>query len=480
MIIPVLIHFWNVKRGKTMKVGSIAFLQESSRQNGRSLQLRDLLLLVIRCLIILLLAVILAGPSWRTVLAAGAGKGWILIEKQSRKETYDVFRHRIDSLLKEGYELHDFNPGFSKAGNPTEALAKNEPADSPLPSYWTLLKELERQVQPDIELRLFTPNRLSRLAGRRPDIRLNLRWETYALPGEAAWISGAALLGPDKIRVTTNSGSSEAITATTQVIPAAGTAGIGTTFREGVLHVFLKNDTSRSLVPADTLQTRITVYSDLAGDDMNYLRAALDAITGYSQRNIRIRYRRDAGQIDQHEDWIFWLSEKPVPVALKARNRFIYQTGRVDSRASVIRTQEEFSPEPLALFRKVSPPGEEKTESVWADGFGAPVLAVRPGTGSADYLFYSRFDPAWNQLVWSPRFPAILYGILFGDPPAPGANDLRKATQLLPGRRLVPKASPDKLGTANIPLDKPLYLAAFLLFALERMISYFHERRSHG
>ncbi|HEY1006280.1 MAG TPA: BatA domain-containing protein [Sphingobacteriaceae bacterium] len=482
MIIPVLIHFWNVKRGKTMKVGSITFLQESSRQNGRSLRLRDLLLLVLRCLIILVIAVILAGPAWRTVPPAEAKKGWILIEKQNRKDTYAVFKHRIDSLLTAGYELHDFNPGFARAGIPAETLAKNEAVAGPLPSYWTLLKELERQAPPDVNLCLFTPNRLSRLAGRRPEIRLNMRWETYVLPGESAWISGAHLVGPDKIRVTRSSVTSEALTNFTQVVPAAGTADIGTTFRDGVPQVFLKNDTSRSMVPADTLQTRITVYSDQAGDDMNYLRAALEAITGYSERNIRILYRRDARQIDQNEDWIFWLSEKPVPTALKARNRFIYQAGQADPRATVIRTQNGFSggTEALALFRKVNHPGENNAESVWLDGFGRPVLAIRPGPGSLDYLFYSRFDPAWNQLVWSPQFPAILYGVLFGDPPAARGNDLRKAAQLLPEFRPVPADSGDRLKTDDIPLDKPLYLLAFLLFSLERLISYYRGRRSHG
>ena len=51
IVIPLIIHLWNIKKGKTLKVGSISLLGESSRQSAKSLKLIDLLLLFLRCLL---------------------------------------------------------------------------------------------------------------------------------------------------------------------------------------------------------------------------------------------------------------------------------------------------------------------------------------------------------------------------------------------------------------------------------------------
>lgn len=479
-IVPVLIHLWNVKRGKTLKIGSIELLQPASRQAGRSMKLTDLLLLLLRCLIIMLVAAALSGPVWKT--AAPAAKGWILVEKQNRKETYRVFRSRIDSLLKAGYELHDFNPGFESVKDVPEALLSNGKAPDPPLSYWTLLKDLDRRVGPDVAVWLFTPDRLARIHGTRPNLRLDLRWETYAADRPAEWISGAHLLAPGKIRITRSRSDRDGTTHRTEVIPAAGTADVGTTFTAGKPAVYLKNSPAGTLVAADTAQTRITVYSDRPGEDQRYLRTALEAIRAYSARPIRIRYTTAAGDIPGDENWLFWLSGKPVPPGLNARNRFVYATGRADTRPSVILPNDGFTTgtERLPLLRRITRPPARGQESLWVDGFGDPVLAVKSGARGADYFFFSRFDPAWNGLVWSPEFPALLYGVLFSEPDPAGRKDLRRAPQLQPGARASGR-SPERIVKAEArPLDKPFWLLLLLIFAVERVISYLKERRSDG
>lgn len=479
-IVPILIHLWNVKRGKTLKIGSIELLQPASRQAGRSLKLTDLLLLLLRCFIILLAAAALSGPVWKT--AAPAARGWILIETQNRKETYRLFRARIDSLLKAGYELHDFNPGFARVRNLPEALLSNGEAPEPPLSYWTLLKDLDRRVGPEVPLWLFTQDRLARVHGTRPNLRLDLRWETYTADGHAEWISGADLLDPGKIRITRSRSDREGTTHRTEVIPAAGTDEVGTTFTAGKPAVYLKNSHGGTVVAADTAQTRITIYSDRPGEDQRYLRTALEAIRAYSERPVRLRYTTTAGDIPGNEDWLFWLSEKPVPPGLNARNRFVYATGRADTRPSVIRMNEGFTtgPERVPLLRKITRPPGRGQEPVWVDGFGDAVLAVKTGPRGADYFFFSRFDPAWNGLVWSPEFPAFLYGVLFSEPVPAGREDLRRTPQLQPGARTSGQ-SPERIEKMEArPLDKPFWLLLLLLFAVERVISYLKERRANG
>ena len=43
--VPIVIHLWNVKQGKTFKVGSILFVTETARSYATSLKISELLLL---------------------------------------------------------------------------------------------------------------------------------------------------------------------------------------------------------------------------------------------------------------------------------------------------------------------------------------------------------------------------------------------------------------------------------------------------
>ncbi|MDO8994399.1 MAG: BatA domain-containing protein, partial [Daejeonella sp.] len=97
IIIPLLIHLWNVKKGKTLKIGSVSLLGESSRQNARSLRLLDLLLLLLRCLLIIIVSMLLAEPVWISSNSPAQKGGWILIEKDNFTETYSNFQKEIDS-----------------------------------------------------------------------------------------------------------------------------------------------------------------------------------------------------------------------------------------------------------------------------------------------------------------------------------------------------------------------------------------------
>ena len=62
LIIPVIIHLWSVKKGKTLKIGSINLLGESASSTSRSLKITDWLLFVMRCLLLVIIAFLLAQP----------------------------------------------------------------------------------------------------------------------------------------------------------------------------------------------------------------------------------------------------------------------------------------------------------------------------------------------------------------------------------------------------------------------------------
>ena len=113
--IPLAIHLWNIRKGKTLKVGSIALINAASQKRSLSRRLNDRLLLLLRCLLLILLAFVLSMPLWNRNNNLSKTKGWILIPRENIKETYQKFKPKVDSLIKAGFELHYFNKAFAKA-----------------------------------------------------------------------------------------------------------------------------------------------------------------------------------------------------------------------------------------------------------------------------------------------------------------------------------------------------------------------------
>ena len=65
---PIAIHFWHQKRGKPLPWAATQWLTEARQQQSRGLRLDTIWLLLLRCLLLLLLAVMLAQPllNWFT------------------------------------------------------------------------------------------------------------------------------------------------------------------------------------------------------------------------------------------------------------------------------------------------------------------------------------------------------------------------------------------------------------------------------
>jgi hypothetical protein len=64
--IPIIIHLLNQFQVKQVTWAAMRFLQESVQKNQRRLQLEDILLLILRCLLIALLILALSRPTWQT------------------------------------------------------------------------------------------------------------------------------------------------------------------------------------------------------------------------------------------------------------------------------------------------------------------------------------------------------------------------------------------------------------------------------
>ena len=483
--IPLIIHLWNIKKGKTLKIGSISLLGESSRQSARSLKLIDLLLLFLRCLLLIILALILAGPLWNSKINTSANKGWILIEKQNLTETSSQFKAEIDSLSKLGYEFHFFEPGFQYA-KLEDALNENksEIGSEQLLPYWSLIKLLEYEIPENTQVFLFTPNLLNRLGTERPLVTHPIQWKTYT-PSDstATWIENAWFNESDSVNVTIATSSPNKTTFKTIAIdPASKNSPFEFNIQNGKASLKFKNKKQGDSLPVtiDTATIRIAIYTDKFKNDASYLRAAFSAIKKYTYRKIKLT-EYSTINIPSGQNIIFWLSETAIPPGIVPLNLFFkYEKGNIEdinSQLSLSPSMSSIEKEDIKLLkRNAYPENLAGGLPVWEDGFGKPLLDLQMENKLSVFHFYSRFNPDWNELVWSNDFAKALIPIIIPDQHSseihPSDKRIVRQDQIVPNFIKESDTYGVKNQESQKSLENQFWLALISIFVLERCLTF--------
>lgn len=431
LIIPVLIHLWSVKQGKTLKIGSIALLGESSTKSSKSLKLTDLLLFALRCLAIILVAFLLAQPYLKNTHTIAKNKGWILMDKAQLSEIYNAQGKTIDSLLNLGFELHDFNLGFNQ-------FSLRDRVDrigvSPKLKYNTLLNQLNKEIPSGYSAYLFANHRLNNFDGNLPQLNFNLVWkQVYSKDTIKTWTT--TFLG--------------------KVYKGQSTPGL----------TQYTTDQSQNLPVI-----KVMIY-DSKGIGSKYIKAALNAIADFTKRKIEIiKSSSDA-------DVVFWLSDQVAVQMPKLGGRlFSYQKGKMEMLHSTLQLSSSAN-QMIELKKRVAFDNLAGT-MIWADGFGEPVLIKENKTNH--FHFYSRFDPQWTDLVWDEQFVKALVPIILGKQSDAGFGfeDHDADQRLLSNVQLV-ESTHSGSGFSNPSsaqnLDNIIWILAFLILIIERIVSFRHK-----
>lgn len=477
IIIPVIIHLWNVKQGKILKVGSISLLQQSDRQQARSLKLKDLLLLLLRCLLIVLLAMLLAKPNYKKQLTVASEKGWILAPANEVKTAYKTYKPLFDSLTNAGFQFHYFKEGF-----PQEKLASalavldNTPDSST--NYWQLLKVLNLEVPAELPVYLFTGNCLNNFVGNRPSISMNLTWKTFAATDSfSTFVTDAYRAASGNIRVALARSNPAATVLSFQDFSLQNPAANFALKRNNGVSVSYRDSLGNSSTTAvDTATLNIVIFADNYLNDANYLKAAINAIREFGQYRIKLTVVKNVSEIPAKHDWLFWLSEQPVPAAHLSENVFVYEKGKQQANRSWITFNNEngAAGEPIELTQYIqnNTAATSNLQTLWADGYGNPLLSVNGETNKV-YHFFSHFNPSWSGLVWSREFPALLHRLLFNNYQTsvyPLDKRMIDANQFQPGLSNSSRTGEEKF-VETIDLANLFWLLAFIVFCMERFFS---------
>lgn len=432
LIIPLIIHLWNVKQSKTLKIGSIALLGESSRASSRSFKINDWLLLILRLIFLILVAFIIAQPILKKVIS-GKNKGWILVEKSNFKKVYNDNIKTIDSLLKLGYELHDFNTEFALL-NLIDTTSINEIKRIPPVNKGELLTQLNQQIPAGTSVYLFANHQQNNIGHKLPEINYKLNWMPV----------------------------SNADTMSSWISELAGKKYEG------------KSDPSKTVYSpvanSETSPIKIAIYESAGKADKKYLIAALNAIGTFSNRKIEIN---PPGKVDLG----FWLADVPVSAGFKSSidtsgSLFQYESGKVISEASFIIIDGKNIPS----VKRIE--ADNSSEKLWIDGFGNPILSKERKNNINIFHFYSRFNPQWNELVWNNVFVKALMPIVindkksadfgFEDNPSDQRNFFAGQKQIIQ----VNKTAVDVKTAVNKSVANIFWFIAFLILLAERILSF--------
>jgi hypothetical protein len=437
LTVPLVIHLLSRKPGKTVKVGSIRLLESSESRRLKSLRLTDVPLLLLRAFLLIALALLLAQPVWIEKKNGAQLKptGWILIapELLGRAPDREV-EHLVDSLLALGNEFHLLAANFPSlkmaAGGSLGDLENN--SNEPL-RLWSLLREIDAALPVNTPLWVFASDRLAFIRGERPVLKRNVELHLVESGGNPA------------------------------------------------------GDRSDFSVRADSITITI-LYDHQRQEEARYVQSGLETVAEFGRMPVAILAQPLAERSEpiRYGDWIFRLSARPIPQDLL---RQVEQGACLLSDAA---EQEYERVESVMLMDGQSPGAPPRLErrvaakkigaALWTDGFGEPLLECASIGKGRHYLFHSRFNPAWNELVLDAKFPEWLFSLLTQrDGAGANGNSMNYFSDLrhISSKQAQPKSQAVKTAPTALPastsLHFPLLMFVAVLFACERWWS---ERKS--
>jgi len=268
LLVPLAIHLWSKKEAKTIKIGSIQLLDESNSRQSSSIQLNEVLLLLLRVLMVALIVLLMSGPQWRT--------------KGDRKQVTYLVEASLanDASISQILDsLQESSPVFLLAnGFPAWEADGDYQMHKEQPNYWQLVQKMDSLRSDSIVV--FTKALQKGFRSMRPNTQKKIHWvvtDTEGIQDQPLM----AFKGKDGIELVTVSSSGKT-TKTNKNVWDDGFEVINDSLR-------LLSDEPK-IVPLkklDTLHVNMFVEAEFEREG-NYIEASFKALSTFLKREIRI------------------------------------------------------------------------------------------------------------------------------------------------------------------------------------------------
>ncbi len=492
ILVPVLLHLWRPP-ARTVRLGSLRFLDSVPGRRLRDLRWRDRLLLLLRVALLLALAALLAGPFWLD--RRNGPQRWALLAPNAILDGPAL--QSWQQLLNEGYQARVLAPGFPGVDSSTPSPPTVE-LDA-----WSLLSEAAARVPAGSKIALFAPPRAALLRGARPVLtQSEVSWIAATARDNSispAWIDSIFVI-PSGRGLQTTLGTTDANATRFSVLrvpDATGMEKISDPETKTELQIQKTGDAFSVRLSSSKTEDWIPVaiyrpirvaivHSPQRADDAHFVAAAVRAVGEVSERPVMVEIREEsASTVLPQSDWVFRLGAAPLTASMSsvlAESRVNVVTDSVrdsaeESRASwIVSPDDSVGANSLRLWRRSDAVGDAGA-TFWTDGFGHPLLTFAREGRAERWRFHSRFHPAANEWVGSGAFPAWMRSLLLGqgDDALSRLHDRRLAddAQVQPAHARTGEPGfslPPAAGRTTDLYPWLWWLAAFFL-ALERGVS---------
>jgi hypothetical protein len=428
-------------------------------------------------LLILIIAFLLAEPFINKKLIAKDDKGWVLIEKEQIKNLNKVHLKEIDSLVQNGFEIHDLNINFPII-NLKDTISWQETSTS-RPSSSSLLKQLNTQLPAGFKVYWYGGNLLSQYPDEVIKSSLAIQFSNILKADSAVFkVAEAYFTNKDSLKVLLMNSTSGQTNYSFQNVTDQ-TKNVLLKIDSGLS--FLKTNEQSSWIKADTNTLYVSVYEAQNKKDASYLKAAILAIRDFSQRKISFQVVSNPKEVSPKTRILFWLSTVAIPKNLKKEIiLFSYEDGQEEVLNSTIQTKANAvkNEATFALYKRVLNK-DENANVIWTDGFGKSILSYQYANQIHHYRFYSRFNPQWTDLVWSEEFVKAMMPLILLKPFAQNqfgfevdSADQRAGPQPFFYSLNNFQNKAEIAANQQNPISNWVWILAFLVFALERILSF--------
>jgi Aerotolerance regulator N-terminal len=492
ILVPVLLHLWRPP-ARTVRLGSLRFLETVPGRRLRDLRWRDRLLLLLRVALLLALAALLAGPFWLD--HRNGPQRWALLAPNAILDGPAL--QSWQQLLNEGYQPRVLAPGFPGVDSSTPF------PPSVVLDAWSLLREADARVPGGSKIVLFAPPRAALLRGARPVTQSEVSWIATAARENSrspTWIDSAFVI-PSGRGLQATVGATDANATRYSILRVADVAGgekVSDPETNAELRIRKSGDAFSVRVSGSKTEDWVPVaiyrpirvaivHSPQRAEDARFVAAAVRAVGEVSERPVMVEIREEsASTVLPQSDWVFRLGAAPLTASMSsvlAESRVNVVTDAVRDAAEESRTSWFLAPDDLTganglrLWRRSDDVGNAGT-TVWSDGFGNPLLTFAREGRAERWRFHSRFHPAANAWVESGAFPAWMRSLLLGqgDDDAWRSHDQRLVdeAQVQPAHATTgePGISLPAAAGRTTDLYPWLWSLAALLLALERGVSH--------
>lgn len=319
LLVPLVIHLWNRKAGKTIKVGSVQWLIASENTRFSSIRFNEVGLYIIRSLLVVVAILILLDLSYtQTKEPIANDKQWILAEKPLLR--HPDTRTQIDSLVQQGHPLHLLQAGLPLLESSAIQKIKvkhrhSELATSSL-NYWSFLRELNDRPDAPEKVTLFTYNTQQRFVGKRPTLSFRVQWLNLPQKRKQVFLVDALQLPQDSLQISIGMSDEQGTTVIRKKIKTQTNTKI-----KDLPSIIVKEQevsfaqaTNESITIRHPRPQKIQIWYDKNFSlDQQYFKAALEAVGEYLHVKIEVNSKSSTQgkNLDKPKaDWLVAFTQK--------------------------------------------------------------------------------------------------------------------------------------------------------------------------